>query len=177
MNADVTAPFQTPPGGGTFPLLVNGVPAVVGPYLVRLTTAQYLRTLPMHQVGVTIAPYPAGSARMDVVWSYTSEGCETFRHVFSAVLPRPVDGDHLGKQLIHQSRLDPSATWFSWRGKARKGVTFTLTVTNLYRPGADRGVDALWDRHNAVNQVAREELAKVHQAVNNVQRMLEKPPT
>lgn len=177
MNEDVTAPFQTPPGGGTFPLLVNGVPAVVGPYLVRITTAQPLRTLPMHQVGVTIAPYPAGSARMDVVWSYTSEACETYRHVCSAVLPRPIDGDHLGKQLIHQSRMDPSATWYSKRGKQRKGVMFVLSVTNLYRPGADRSVDKLWDRYNAVNQVARDELAKVHQAVANVRRMLEKPPT
>ena len=177
MTEDVTAPFLTPPGGGTFPMLVNGVPAIVGPYLIRITTPQPLRTLPMHQVGVTIAPYPAGSARMDVVWVYTSESAETHRHVMSVVAPRPVDGDHLGKQLLHRTHLDPYGTWYSRGGKQRRGISYTLTVTNLYRPGADRGVDKLWDRYLAVNQVARDELAKVHVACNNVMRMLEKPPT
>lgn len=175
-TAAAAAPFAELPKG-TFPLLVNGVPAVVGPWSIRVICNRMLRTAEEHHVQLIVQPYPAGSAHMRILWTWRAGNDQLQEVVVASVVPRPTNGTSRGSTIIHQTRHDAHRIWHSRTGKARRGLDYSLSVGHVYAPGDERGIDALWERHLTGWRSASAELVKAQQLINNARAMLEKPPT
>lgn len=170
------AAFAVPPQG-TFPILVGGVPAMIGPWMFRITCDRRLINLPLHQLSVIAVPMPAGSFQLKVTWTYVDGQQNTQIHTSTAMVPRPQDGDHQGKALLYQARHDSHGTWYSRTGKQRRGLSYFLTVTHVYHPHADQTIDGLWERHLTNVTDIDATLGEAQRAINTAREKLRKPPS